>query len=343
MTAQLQAAPADPPAFNEVLDRLCPMHTVLDRRGTILHAGPTLRKLRPGEALRGRRVFDILETTHPAGLCDVAAVIAATSRRHRLRLRLRDAPKTTLQGMAVPLSGGGAILNLSFGISILEALQQYSLTGSDFAATDPTVEMLFVVEAKSAAMEASRGLTRQLQRAKAMAEYEAATDLLTGLANRRALDHVLARMTELGQEFALMHVDLDFFKEVNDTLGHAAGDHVLENVARIMTEETRAEDVVARVGGDEFVLVFHNLCDRERLEEIARRLIRRLEEPTLWQGQTCQISASLGTVLSIDYAQPRADWMLADADAALYSAKRAGRGRHCFHNRAGQQSGSPLR
>lgn len=191
--------------------------------------------------------------------------------------------------------------------------------------------MLFLVEANSAAMDASRKLTRQLQIAKIAAEEQAFTDTLTGLKNRRAMDHILTRMIDAGQGFALMHLDLDFFKLVNDTLGHAAGDFVLETVARIMVEETRDEDVVARIGGDEFVLIFHRLCDRTRLEEIARRVIARLEVPIPWQGESCRISASIGTTLSIDYPFPEAAQMLSDADQALYAAKRAGRALNVFH------------
>jgi len=321
----------DPVDMLLALDTLCPMHCVLDATGQIVHAGPTLQKLRPDVPLAGQRFLDLVQTTHPPNVTTMRDLRAAAGRRARLRLRLRSAPRTDLQGVLVPHGQGGAIINLAFGISILDAVGDYALTNTDFAATDPTVEMLFLVEAKSAAMEASRKLTRQLHIAKIAAEEQAFTDTLTGLKNRRALDHVLQRMIDAGQEFALMHLDLDFFKDVNDTLGHAAGDHVLEHVSRIMVEETRSDDVVARVGGDEFVLIFHRLCDRARLDEIANRLIKRLERPILFQGQPCQVSASLGTTLSTDYATPRSDQMLADADVALYAAKRAGRAQHFFH------------
>lgn len=321
----------EPDKILRALDRLCPMHCVLDAAGVITRCGATLQKLRPGLPLPGRRFLEVFCMTHPRAVAGMADLHAAAGPRARLRLRFADAPRTDLQGVVVPQDDGGAIINLSFGIAILDAVQDYALTSSDFAATDPTIEMLFLVEAKSAAMEASRKLTRQLQIAKVAAEEQAFTDTVTGLKNRRAMDHVLQRMIGAGQEFALMHLDLDFFKDVNDTLGHAAGDHVLAEVARIMVEETRSDDVVARVGGDEFVLIFHSLCDRTRIAEIARRLIARLEQPIPWQDATCRISASLGTALSTDYRTPDADRMLADADHALYCAKRAGRAQHRFH------------
>lgn len=314
------------------LDVLCPMHCLLDPAGHIRHAGPTLRKLRPGLIMTGRPFLKLFEMTQPRGIDDMTGLRAASGQRARLRLRFRDAPRTDLQAVLVPHGQGGAIVDLAFGISILDAVRDYALTNTDFAATDPTVEMLFLVEAKSAAMDASRKLTRQLHVAKIAAEEQAFTDTLTGLKNRRALDHILQRMIGAGQEFALMHLDLDFFKQVNDTLGHAAGDHVLEHVARIMVEETRSEDVVARIGGDEFVLVFYGLCDRARIDELARRLIARLEQPIPWKGEVCRISASLGTTLSTDYRKPEAERLLDDADSALYAAKRAGRAQHRFHH-----------
>ncbi|WP_136635098.1 GGDEF domain-containing protein [Pseudooceanicola onchidii] len=327
-------------ALCSALDQLCPMHCILDPQGMILHAGPTLQKLRPGLSLPGQTLWQVFDIVQPCAATSMAALTSAAGRRTRLRLRFRDLPRTDLQGLLVPQADGGAIVNLAFGISILDAVRDYALTNTDFAATDPTVEMLFLVEAKSAAMEASRKLTRQLHVAKIAAEEQAFTDTLTGLKNRRALDHVLGRMIGAGREFALMHLDLDFFKQVNDTLGHAAGDHVLEHVAAIMVEETRNDDVVARVGGDEFVLVFHSLCDRARLSEIAHRLIARLEEPIRWKDETCRISASVGTAISTDYADPEAERMIADADTALYAAKRGGRAQHRFFEPVAPPAGS---
>ncbi|WP_375173390.1 GGDEF domain-containing protein [Pseudooceanicola sp.] len=321
----------DQPDILAALDTLCPMHCLLDAEGRVSHAGPTLAKLRPALVLPGRPFLEVFELLQPRGIRDMAGLRATAGQSVRLRLRFRDSPRTVLSAVLVPYGRDRAIVNLAFGISILKAVGDYALTNTDFAATDPTVEMLFLVEAKSAAMEASRKLTRQLHVAKVAAEEQAFTDTLTGLKNRRALDHVLNRMIAAGQDFALTHLDLDFFKAVNDTLGHAAGDHVLEQVARIMVEETRDDDVVARVGGDEFVLLFRNLCDRPRIEEVARRLIARLEEPIAWQDRACRISASLGTTLSTEYRNPEVQRMLADADAALYAAKRAGRGQHVFH------------
>lgn len=136
-----------------------------------------------------------------------------------------------------------------------------------------------------------------------------------------------------------MHVDLDFFKAINDTLGHPAGDHVLQQVARILVDETRDQDTVARVGGDEFVLVLEGIGDAERLDRIARRIISRLEEPIPFEGQACRISGSIGTSLSTLYPTPDPDQMMTDADLALYTSKRQGRAQHTIHD-PGQEPAS---
>ncbi|WP_308443341.1 MULTISPECIES: GGDEF domain-containing protein [Roseobacter] len=225
---------------------------------------------------------------------------------------------------------GQMVVNLSLGISIIDAVSDHNLTAADFAATDLTVEMLYLVEAKSAAMEASRRLNERLQVARVEAEELALTDTLTGLKNRRAVDQELSTVLNLGTPFALMHIDLDFFKAVNDTLGHAAGDYVLQRVAGIMNNETRKVDVVARVGGDEFVILIKGTEEHAHIERIADRIITKLQSPIFFENEVCQISGSIGTVVAGDYSEPTADVLLGDADAALYAAKHAGRGCHLF-------------
>jgi diguanylate cyclase (GGDEF)-like protein len=316
-----------------IFDTLCPMHLVLNATGHIVHMGPTLRKLSPDENWRGRRLLELMELKRPridGTMSDLCALAGLT-----LHLALRAPPRTELKAVLQPLTEsvgfgppGGAILNLSFGISIVDAVRDFGLSNSDFAVTDLAMELLYLVEAKSAAMEASRKLNLRLQGAKIAAEEQAFTDTLTGLKNRRALEHVLTRLVEAESDFALMNIDLDYFKTVNDTLGHAAGDHVLQKVARIMVEETRSEDTIVRNGGDEFVIVLPNFTSGRRLSEIAARLIARLEQPIEYEGELCRISASIGAVLTRQYAQPSAERMMEDADVALYAAKNAGRGRH---------------
>lgn len=317
-----------------LLDRLCPLHAELDADGLVRRAGPTLRRLRPAEDLEGRPFLDIFEPLRPRGVACHADLARAAG--HRLQLRFRDAPETGFKGVLHPLPDGSAVVALSFGIGIQEAVRRYGLTVADFAHTELAVEMLYLIEAKSAAMDASRALNVRLQGAMIAAAEQAFTDTLTGLKNRRALDHVLERLTGSDTPHAVMQVDLDFFKAVNDRLGHAAGDHVLQEAARILVEATRDKDVAARVGGDEFVLLFRNLCDTARLSMIAGRLIDRIETPIHYDGQECRVSASVGIAVSGGAEAPGE--LLARADAALYEAKRSGRAQ--FRIAASPEAGS---
>ena len=306
----------------DVLDVLMPMHVLIARDGTVTHAGPTLAKAHPGRSLLGLPADDLFEPRRPAGAPNIRGLLARTGTR--LSLRLRDPARTPVIGVAIPLArDGGVLVNLSFGIAVVEAVGRFGLAGSDFAATDLTLELLYLVEANAAAMEEARKAGER-----SAAEAEALSDTLTGLQNRRALDQGLERLISRHIPFALMHLDLDFFKAVNDTLGHAAGDLVLTQVARILREETRGEDVVARVGGDEFVIAFSRLTDEARLAAIADRLIRRLEEPVPYGEAQARVSASIGITTTMRYARPDAERMHADADEALYASKR--RGRACY-------------
>jgi diguanylate cyclase (GGDEF)-like protein len=314
------------------LDRLMPMHLRLDAQGAIRSVGPTLAKLLPASGVTGQLVGRVFALRRPVSVTNIAELRARIG--SRLHLALKNDPALVLRGLALPSGDGGLLVNLSFGIWVHEAVRRYGLTVADFAATDLTVEMLYLVEAKSAVTEELRKLNLRLHGAKVAAEEQALTDTLTGLRNRRALDGRLADLVAQGQPFGLMHLDLDYFKQVNDSLGHAAGDHVLREVASVLVEETRANDLVARVGGDEFVLVFPGLADEVRVTQIARRIIDRLTEPMVFDGQSCRISASIGMTLSAYYDQTDSAQMHADADEALYTSKREGRGRATMHRPA---------
>lgn len=322
----------------EALARMMPMFLWLAPDGTVHDSGPTLRKLlRVDPAGRHlRELFDLRRPRDIAGFDDLKRLSGM-----RLHLQLRSPPMTGFRGIAVVLADEqGVLLNLSFGIGVSEAVRAHDLTDADFAPTDLTVEMLYLAEAKSAVMQELRALNRRLQEAKAAAEEQALTDTLTGLANRRAMDQAIDKLISQGTPFGLAHVDLDFFKQVNDTLGHAAGDHVLQQVARILIDETRNGDIVARVGGDEFVLIFPGLTQLEVMGSIARRMIARLSEPMSYGGRSCRISASVGMTVSTLYTTPRPDRLLSDADRALYASKSMGRGLATAHVASGPPEGA---
>ncbi|MGC8121228.1 diguanylate cyclase domain-containing protein [Marinobacter sp. VGCF2001] len=158
-------------------------------------------------------------------------------------------------------------------------------------------------------------------------------DKLTGLPNRTALDTHLEQAIEQARrqhhQFALMFLDLDKFKAVNDTLGHQAGDEVLQNVARRLKHTVRADDVVGRRGGDEFLIITGPLDDHEDTRLIARKMIEALNQPFHIQGQKARIGASVGIALYPHDGQTAGE-LQANADQAMYSVKTSGRNNLAF-------------
>lgn len=159
-------------------------------------------------------------------------------------------------------------------------------------------------------------------------------DPLTGLPNRALLadllDRALARQDRVGGMVGLLFVDLDRFKVVNDSLGHAAGDQLLTEAAIRLRGATREHDAVARLGGDEFVILCDDLTDEAQVVVIAERVVGALNAPYSIAGHEVFSSASVGITLvrRDQLPKPDADAMLVDADAAMYRAKEAGRGRY---------------
>jgi diguanylate cyclase (GGDEF)-like protein len=153
-------------------------------------------------------------------------------------------------------------------------------------------------------------------------------DPLTGLANRallvEALAGALARMTRSGRRPAVMFLDLDGFKAVNDAYGHETGDDLLIEVARRVLECVRTSDVVARFGGDEFVVVLEDVEDVGVVQRISDRILRRLSDTMLLRNAAVRIGVSIGVSMARDDTTS-ADELLGEADAAMYRAKRAGK------------------
>ena len=156
-------------------------------------------------------------------------------------------------------------------------------------------------------------------------------DALTGLANReflqQHLDNLLANAKNNDAQICLIHLDLDKFKEVNDTYGHPVGDGVLRQAAKIMSRHGRKDDLVARIGGDEFVIVRIGSGEtlNSQIQAFCEELIDMLSQPILVNGVECRIGASAGFVIS-DSACCTPDTLVNNADIALYESKRAGRG-----------------
>lgn len=166
-----------------------------------------------------------------------------------------------------------------------------------------------------------RDITPRKQHQERLA-YEAAHDPLTGLANRAALREVLEGSGTGTGKVAVLYLDLDGFKRVNDELGHAVGDELLVHAAKVLRECVLGRDTVARLGGDEFVVVLSEVGDPRDAIAVAERIIERLREPATLEGSPIRIRTSIGIAMADSPDQTAA--ILRSADAAMYEAKRAG-------------------
>lgn len=168
-------------------------------------------------------------------------------------------------------------------------------------------------------------------------QHEAVTDDLTGLGNRRALvEAVPGRLA--GRALALLYIDLDDFKQVNDSLGHPAGDRLLREVAGRLARCVREGDLVVRLGGDEFAAVLVDEDDDQRAVEVAERVLQALALPLSLDGREVRTRASIGVALSGADEHDAVTGLLHDADAALYAAKAGGRGRVCRADRSSRHA-----
>ncbi|WP_286159234.1 diguanylate cyclase domain-containing protein [Janthinobacterium sp. HH01] len=156
----------------------------------------------------------------------------------------------------------------------------------------------------------------------------ATTDVLTGLHNRRMFDDflpkALARAARSGQQVGLAILDIDHFKDINDTLGHAAGDQVLVEFARRLVGAVRTTDTVARLAGDEFVIVFEQLATNTEIDVLGRKIVDAMREPFLGGGAQRAVTASIGIALTTSQTVT-VDEVMRAADQALYGVKAAGR------------------
>jgi diguanylate cyclase len=317
------------------LGLLMPLFVAVDTDGRVRAAGPTLRKLAGGEAV-GRSLDQVFTFQHPPAMGRVQDLTSVVP----LRLSLSGTPSTPFKGIAIPLAASdGVLINLSFGATLRDAVHDHGLTDTDFAVTDLASELLFLAEAKAAVMTQAQKFSDRIRSARAQAVEQSLTDPLTGLRNRRGLDRMLARLTGAGQPFGVIHVDLDHFKQINDTLGHAMGDEVLVSVGARLRNAVRDDDSVARIGGDEFLVVLPGVRDCRQVDLVARRLLDDLARPVRHDNPQVVVTASLGVAVWDGSSRTSIDALLLDADRALYQAKDAGRGRVHFADGAVRAGG----
>jgi diguanylate cyclase (GGDEF)-like protein len=208
------------------------------------------------------------------------------------------------------LTLGRSVLLGVFGRAMRVTLQKHSLQLSE-------------------SVGALRQRDQSLERANAELQHQATHDALTGLANRVLLANRLRAMLGRQRPFAVCLLDLDRFKVINDSLGHGAGDALLQLVGRRLLSTTRADDTVARAGGDEFLLLLDEVGTREDIEQLAKRWMEALAAPYRIQGSELHISPSIGIACYPNDGGNGED-LLARADEAMYHAKQSGRNMYRF-------------
>ncbi len=179
----------------------------------------------------------------------------------------------------------------------------------------------------------------QLHESRKAPDHLAHHDPLTGLGNRRMffdrLQQAISNARRSRKRLALLFIDLDYFKEINDRHGHARGDEVLKAVARLLRSATREVDTVARLGGDEFVILFNVLEESQDIQRIVCKLHERFQTSLRIDGQELNIRASIGVSRYPEDGQDSVERLLQHADRAMYQAKRDGRNRIRFSNEHG--------
>jgi len=175
-----------------------------------------------------------------------------------------------------------------------------------------------------------RRTTSALEAGKAKAEYQANHDNLTGLANRalfnKRLEEALTSAPRDDSSIALLALDLDRFKQVNDTLGHEAGDQLLTEVGQRLTPLVAPSDTIARLGGDEFAIIQRSIRTPDEASALSNRIIAALGAPFVLAGRIAQIGVSIGIVITP--ASQAARDLASKADMALYEAKASGRNQY---------------
>ncbi|MXQ08204.1 EAL domain-containing protein [Alphaproteobacteria bacterium GH1-50] len=174
----------------------------------------------------------------------------------------------------------------------------------------------------------------ELERSSHEMEWLAMHDPLTELGNRRQadadLESLVRRAEETPEDYCLMQIDIDRFKEVNDALGHVAGDHILKVVASQLQQHCGKNIKCYRIGGDEFLIIYFHEVSEEELTRTARSIIESIDEPIEFDGHTCRVGASIGIALGRDADYDPASALI-NADLALYEVKRSGRNSFLFY------------
>ncbi|WP_436528522.1 diguanylate cyclase domain-containing protein [Actinoplanes sp. HUAS TT8] len=281
--------------------------------------------------------------TDPAGTDTVIAVVTPGTRRHDDRLD-RDQSITVGQRrwhisvwpthrLTVAAHSSTATMTLGAGaaLTVMLAMLTATMTGSRKRALDQVDRATTALREDITRRES---VEAQLREREEQLQHLAFHDPLTGLANRLLfhdqVTRAIAAHTGDGSTFAVLFVDLDGFKPINDAYGHHAGDRVLQVTAGRLRDAVRAGDTVARLGGDEFAVIVEHLDGEPEAHATAARVVAVLGEPIDLAGTTVTVTASLG--IAVGGPATTADEVLRRADEAMYAAKSAGKSRYVLVN-----------
>ncbi len=279
--------------FRSLVQHASDMVCILDHDGTLTYASPSAGQVLGYdlEVLSRTPITQIIAKRHLPLLADALE-------------RMKAMPDTTHEMEVEILTQTGDLRSLA-------------ITAQDLS-QDPAVAGVVVN---------ARDITERNQLEQSL-RHQALHDALTGIPNRNLfLDRTKMALARRGQSVAVFMLDVDDFKTINDSLGHHVGDELLKVLAFRFRQVLRVGDTSARLGGDEFAILIEDASDEASVIEIADRLLAKIHEPFETGGQEIQVSGSIGIAFSDDVDECDPDVLIRSADAAMYAAKNAGKGR----------------
>ena len=301
---------------------LFPLHLRIGPDGEIREAGTTMSRLLA--TVQTSDFFEIFTINKPRNITDYDGVFGRAGKKLTITAQFGQSQQLQFRGVACPMSGTRELLvDLAIGNDLAEAIQRFGLTAKDFRPNDFSVDLFYTFETQKALLEDSQTLASALSTAKEEAEQLANVDHVTGIANRRALRQYLEDLVASGtdEEYALLHIDLDKFKSVNDAFGHAAGDAVLQHTAESLTATETAEVFPARLGGDEFAVILRAPSEDDVLIGHAAKLVERISRTIRHGEHLCTVGASIGIARFRPAKLETPEQPLVESDIALYAAK----------------------
>ncbi|MEM0977519.1 MAG: GGDEF domain-containing protein [Pseudomonadota bacterium] len=292
-----------------------PFSFIGDPDGKVISFGHSARKLFGADLVIGSDVVRVLslehEITFDALRRDGSCFVLLKNGEDALRIRVCAFPKPNKMTAFIP--------DLSTDFQRIVGFAD--LNRCDFDETDAAVGLYLKTCFQDLILAEANELISRLDVAKAAAQTAAARDPLTGLLNRRGLDAWWAEWRVGRRGTAVLHLDLDHFKPINDSLGHASGDRVLAVVAARLSNALRQEDAVARIGGDEFLVV----CaprSIQHLRSICDRVVGVFDRPVSLARKKISVSCSIGVAWNARNGTKPMNVLIDEADAALYIAKK---------------------